>query len=153
MSLYLVQHGRSLPKEVDPDQGLSKAGKSDTARIATVAQGYNIRVAAIRHSGKTRARQTAKIMASYLNPTVIPEETAGLKPLDDVALFSRSLSAQDDLMIVGHLPFLERLVSYLITGSADTTVFKFQNAGIVCLDKEPEKESWVIKWALMPEIT
>ena len=76
MSLYLVQHGRSLPKEVDPDQGLSKAGKSDTARIATVAQGYNIRVAAIRHSGKTRARQTAKIMASYLNPTVNPEETA-----------------------------------------------------------------------------
>ncbi|MBT4364970.1 MAG: hypothetical protein HOD17_10835 [Desulfobacteraceae bacterium] len=55
-------------------------------------------------------------------------------------------------MIVGHLPFLDRLTSFLITGSVDKSVFKFQNGGIVCLIKEPENDSWVIKWALMPDI-
>jgi len=55
-------------------------------------------------------------------------------------------------MLVGHLPFMGRLTSYLITASVDTPVFKFQNSGILCLDKDPDIGSWVIKWALMPKI-
>jgi phosphohistidine phosphatase len=55
-------------------------------------------------------------------------------------------------MLVGHLPFMERLTSFLITGSIDKPVFKFQNSGIVCLDKDPEPQAWVIRWALMPKI-
>jgi len=53
---------------------------------------------------------------------------------------------------VGHLPFMERLTAYLITGSMERPVFKFQNSGIVCLDKPPNIMAWVIKWALMPHI-
>jgi phosphohistidine phosphatase len=55
-------------------------------------------------------------------------------------------------MLVGHLPFMERLTSYLITGSIDIPVFKFQNGGIVCMDKDPDSRSWLIRWALMPKI-
>ena len=47
---------------------------------------------------------------------------------------------------------MERLTAYLITGSMERPVFKFQNSGIVCLDKVPDTESWVIKWTLMPHI-
>jgi len=39
MALYLVQHGKSLPKDVDPDQGLSDEGKSEVQRIVGVAEG------------------------------------------------------------------------------------------------------------------
>ena len=39
MALYLVQHGRSRPKDVDPDQGLSDEGAAETKRIAEVARG------------------------------------------------------------------------------------------------------------------
>jgi phosphohistidine phosphatase len=46
---------------------------------------------------------------------------------------------------------MERLVSRLTTGSAEHTVFKFQNGGIVCLDRAVEGR-WYIKWALMPKI-
>ena len=42
MALYLVQHGQSLPKEVDPDQGLSEKGVAETERIAGVAKNYQI---------------------------------------------------------------------------------------------------------------
>jgi phosphohistidine phosphatase len=152
MALFLVQHGKSLPKEADPDQGLSEQGVSEAIRIAGVAQGYGVKVAKILHSGKTRARQTAQIMAEHLTPGKQPVEKGGLSPMDDIAIFARTLSPENDLMIVGHLPFLTRLVSYLITGSADTEVFRFQNAGIVCMDRDPGADTWVIKWTLMPEI-
>jgi phosphohistidine phosphatase len=152
MTLYLVQHGQSLPKDVDPDQGLSEEGIAETERIAGVAKGYQINVGQIMHSVKTRARKTADIFASALKPTRGVKEVEGLKPMDDVAAFAASLTPDTQTMLVGHLPFMERMASYLVTGSLDKPVVKFQNSGIVCLDKDPADESWVIVWTLMPHI-
>jgi phosphohistidine phosphatase len=152
MALYLVQHGKSLPKEVDPDPGLSEEGRSEATRIADVARGYQVQVTSILHSGKKRARQTAEIFAAALKPTEGLQERKGLKPLDDVAALAAEIGNHQHLMLVGHLPFMEKLASYLITGSADKRVFKFQNGGIVCLDRDSGDPSWYIKWALMPAI-
>ena len=152
MTLYLVQHGQSQPKDVDPDQGLSDSGIAETNRIADVARGYNVSVSLVKHSGKTRARQTAEIFASALNPAEGITEVSGLKPLDDVSLFAATIDADTDTMLVGHLPFMERMAAYLVTGSADKPIFKFQNSGIVCLEKDPDSESWIIVWTLMPKI-
>jgi len=54
MSVLLVQHGKSLPKEQDPDRGLSREGIHDVERIAEVAKGYGVHLASISHSGKKR---------------------------------------------------------------------------------------------------
>ena len=152
MALFLVQHGKSLPKDKDPEQGLSKEGISEVEQIAKVAKGYGVKVTRIIHSGKKRARQTADILASYLEPGDGIQERSGLKPLDDVSAFAGKINSKENIMLVGHLPFVERLTSLLITGSADKPVFKFQNGGIVCLNTDPDKDSWVIRWALMPKI-
>lgn len=147
-----MQHGKSLPKEVDPEQGLSDEGISDVERIAGVAKSYGVRVSSIEHSGKKRARQTAEIFASALKPERGVGERGGINPLDDVAVVAGALRSEENLMLVGHLPFMERLASCLITGSVQKRVIKFQNGGIVCLDKEPDTPSWFIKWSLMPKI-
>jgi phosphohistidine phosphatase len=152
MALYLVQHGKSLPKDVDPDQGLSEEGVAETKRIAQVAADYGVNVSQIKHSVKTRARKTAAIYASALNPQEGTAEVVGLKPLDDVADFAASIDPDQNTMFVGHLPFMERMTSYLITGAPDKPVFKFQNSGIVCLNKDPDSGAWVIVWTLMPTI-
>lgn len=152
MALFLVQHGKSLPKDVDPDQGLSKEGIAEVERIANVAQNYSIHISQINHSVKTRARQTAEIFASALKPSGGIHERSGLKPLDDVIVIADTIGGKDNLMFVGHLPFMERLTAYLVTGSVEKAVFKFQNGGIVCLDKDPGTQSWIIKWTLMPNI-
>ncbi|MBC8434035.1 MAG: phosphohistidine phosphatase SixA [Desulfobacterales bacterium] len=152
MALFLVQHGKSLPKDQDPQKGLSAEGIAETKRIAEVAKGYKVPVAGITHSGKTRARQTAEIFAKALEPGGGIDEGSGLSPLDDVADFANSIDSADNRMFVGHLPFMERLTAYLITGSIERCVFKFQNSGIVCLDMEPDSRSWVIKWSLVPHI-
>ena len=152
MALYLIQHGKSLPKDQDPDQGLSQEGTTETERIASIAQDYGVSVSQIRHSVKTRARQTAEILARALKPQNDIQEISGIKPMDDVAAFAAEIDPDENVMLVGHLPFMERITSYLITGSIDQPVIKFQNSGIVCLDRDPETQWWVIKWTLMPNI-
>jgi phosphohistidine phosphatase len=152
MALFLVQHGKSLPKDKDPQQGLSEEGVAETERIAEVAKGYKVKVAHIVHSGKTRARQTAEIYAKALEPGGGITERSGLNPLDDVSVFADTIDSTADCMFVGHLPFMERLTAYLLTGSTARVVFKFQNSGIVCLDKDPDSGFWAIKWTLMPRI-
>jgi phosphohistidine phosphatase len=152
MALFLVQHGKSLPKDVDPDQGLSVEGKAETERIANVAKDYGVNVKIIKHSVKTRARHTAEIFAAILKPDKDIQEITGIKPMDDVSAVAEKISSQDDVMLVGHLPFMERMTSHLITGTIEKPVFKFQNSGIVCLNQDPETKSWFIKWTLMPNI-
>ena len=152
MALYLIQHGKSKPKDQDPDQGLSEEGFTETERIANLAHDYGVTVSQIRHSVKTRARQTAEIFAGALKPKHDTQEISGIKAMDDVTAYAPKIDPDEDVMLVGHLPFMERITSYLITGSIDQPVIKFQNSGIVCLDKDSETESWVIKWTLMPNI-
>ena len=79
-------------------------------------------------------------------------ETGGLKPMDDPAAFAKNIRVAENLMLVGHLPFMEKMAAYLITGGMERPVFRFQNGGIVCLDHYPDTEQWIIKWALMPQI-
>jgi phosphohistidine phosphatase len=152
MAVYLVQHGKALAAERDPEQGLSEQGVSDVKRIAEVAAHYHIPVDIIAHSVKKRAFQTAEIFNTHLSPRQGMIELAGLKPMDDVIAFASTLDNSRNMMFVGHLPFMEKLTSYLVAGNENICVFKFQNGGIVCLDRQPGA-SWAIKWALMPEVS
>jgi len=153
MALLLVRHGKSLPKDKDPAKGLSEEGISEVEHIAGIAKKYGINVSRIMHSGKKRALQTAEIFASALKPDEGIREIEGINPLDDVAVFADKIKISDNLMFVGHLPFMQRLTSCLITGSIEKPVFKFQNGGILCMDKNPEAaQAWFIKWALMPHL-
>ena len=152
MALLLVQHGKSLPKDKDPAKGLSEEGISEVEHIAGIAKKSGVNVRRIMHSGKKRALQTAEIFASALKPDGGIQEIEGINPLDDVAVFADKIEVGDNLMLVGHLPFMERLTSHLITGSIEKPVFKFQNGGILCMDKDLATKNWVVKWALMPDI-
>jgi phosphohistidine phosphatase len=152
MTLFLVQHGKNHPKEIDPDQGLSEEGRAEVKRIAEVAKSYKIKIKEIRHSGKKRARETAEIFAEILKVKKPVDQMDGLKPMNNVVPIAKKMGVKKNVMLVGHLPFMERITSYLTTGNKDITVFKFQNGGIVCLDKLPAPNGWVIKWTLMPNI-
>jgi len=153
MALYLVQHGKSRPKESDPEQGLTEEGRAETRKIAQLAAGYRVRVNAIHHSAKARARQTAEIFAEALSPPQGLKQIEGIKPMDDVPAIAPQLRPDADLMLVGHLPFMARLTAYLITGRIEPPVFKFQNSGVVCLDKPPGQGNWAIVWALVPKVS
>ncbi|MBI5674881.1 MAG: phosphohistidine phosphatase SixA [Nitrospirae bacterium] len=152
MSLFLVQHGKSLSKEVDPEQGLSDEGRSETEEIASAAEARGLWIDRIIQSGKKRAAQTAEIFAFRLHPTGGVQMMDGLNPLDNVASFAEKINASENLMLVGHLPFMERMASFLITGAEDKPVIRFQNSGIVCLERDENSGHWTIRWTLFPRI-
>ncbi len=153
MAIYLVQHGLSLSKEEDPARGLSREGVEKVRLIGDVAAHYSVQVKSIEHSGKARAEQTARVLASVLDPADGVSAREGIAPLDAVEPVAATLDPTLDVMLVGHLPFLERLTSFLTTGSSEYRPFKFQNGGMVCLDRDAEDEKWYVKWALMPDIS
>jgi phosphohistidine phosphatase len=152
MALYLVQHALSRPKTEDPEKGISPTGRADTERIAAVAAGYGVHVSGILHSGLKRAAETAGIFADALHPPEGVGVVDGIAPLDDPAPVADTLDPEGNVMLVGHLPFMERLAGLLVTGSLDTPVYRFQNSGIVCLNRHPDQGNWVVFWSLSPRI-
>ncbi len=150
MAIYLVQHGKNLPEDIDPEKGLSDQGISDTERIASVAAGYNVCVSRVVHSGKKRAKETAEILAGALKAEKT-EIMNGMNPKDSVRDFAKDITS-DNTLYTGHLPFMEKLAAYLVTGNESPPIFKFQNSGIVCLEKTEDNKGWIIKWALMPNV-
>jgi len=152
MAIFLVQHGKNKPKDQDPEQPLSEEGHFEVKRIANVAKEYHIPVKCIKHSGKKRAQQTAELFAAACTPTQDVAMMDGLGALDEITAIAAQLNPSDNVMLVGHLPFMEKLVSYLTTASTEHRVIQFQNGGIVCLDQNPGDEQWFVKWTLMPHI-
>ncbi len=149
--IYLVQHAEAHSKEEHPDRPLTPRGRQDTEQVAALAATLGVQVHEIRHSGKTRAEQTATIFRETLEPAAGIVKASGLGPLDDVAPVAQALSqASQPIMLVGHLPFMERLAGHMLTGDAEQPVVKFYNAGLVCLTRE--KERWQIKWIITPSV-
>ncbi len=102
-------------------------------RMSEAAGSLGIQVSSIFHSGKTRARQTAEILAGHLNPGGGCMPVGGLGPTDDPETACRLVvQSRTPVMLVGHLPHLGRLASLLITGVSTTAVMTFHNAGLVC---------------------
>ena len=84
MEVYLVQHGEAQPKSVDPARPLTERGRQDAQRVATFAARLGLEVEQIRHSGKTRAEQTAVAFGEALSPPGGVVKVAGLAPKDAV---------------------------------------------------------------------
>lgn len=152
MMLYLIQHGEAVDKSENPDRPLTVDGREAVTRMAAFAKRAGVAVTAVWHSGKTRAAQTAEIVAEHVAEGVLPDVHDGLNPKDDPAALEREVDARKSaLAIAGHLPNLSRLVSLLILGEQDREVVTFQRGGIVALERIGAGE-WRISWALSPNL-
>ncbi len=147
MKLYLIQHGISLPEEKDPEKSLSPEGKEETQRTAEFLKIKNIKVDAVWHSSKLRAMQTAQIISNSIFCSETKERN-DLNPLNFVENFPEEIKSLDkNLMIVGHLPFLQKLASLLLSGSETNQFISFKNSGVVCLEYT---DTWKIAWMITP---
>lgn len=145
MPMYFVQHGKAVPKELDPDRPLSAEGRIEVEHVGACLRHMGLTLRGVCHSGKNRAQQTAEILATEVGLDYA-SEMEGMKPNDDVVDFSKGL--QDQTMYVGHLPHMGKLVSYLVAGNEDAGVVSFSNGGVVCV--EEDDNGYHIKWFLLP---
>jgi phosphohistidine phosphatase len=152
MRLYLVQHGAALAREVDPARPLSEPGREDAQAMAGMLKDAGIRVERVWHSGKTRAEQTAQLLAKAVLPRGKIEQVGGLAPRDDVAGFVSDADVwEQDTLVVGHLPFLSRLVAWLVAGNPEREIVGFVPGGMVCLERL-EVDHWIVLWMLRPDM-
>lgn len=152
MRIYLVQHGQAKSEDVDPDRHLTEKGQNDVKKISSFMKQFGLSLDTIWHSGKTRSAQTADILASgvVVNQAIIQHD--GLAPNDAIGPVKEELvEANEDLMIVSHLPFLSKLVSELVTGNELADIVAFRPGGIVCLEWDDEKV-WRLRWMVIPEL-
>jgi len=145
MKVYLVQHAKSKSEQEDPARPLSEEGRNDLEKIAKF---LDIKVLKILHSGKLRAKQTAEIFSKSLNAEV--QNVEALEPLADPTIWAEKLDKEtDDVMIVGHLPHLEKLASLLLCKDSVRKVIAFKQGGVVCLEKT---EGWAVAWMVVPDL-
>ena len=152
MHLYLVQHGLAVDKREDPARPLSEAGAHDVSLLAQQLGAAGVEVARVWHSGKLRAQQTAVQLAKQVLPGGQPQQIDGIAPNDSVEEFVADIDVwQDDTLVVGHLPFMGRLVAQLLTGNPDRDCVQFRPGSIVCLERAGP-DHWVLLWMLRPEL-
>jgi phosphohistidine phosphatase len=146
---YLVQHGDALPKEKDPERHLSEVGIRETRKIGEFLSKKGIKIDKIFHSNKRRAIMTAHILSKALDVDDV-NEAGGLAPLDDPSSWVKTLMETDkNVMIVGHLPHLSKLLSMLL--KVDTEVVKFRYSSVLCLERGDDYK-WRIAWYIKPDI-
>ena len=151
MELYLVQHGEAKSEAEDPERSLTDRGAETARRMAAWAARVGVQVDQIRHSGKRRAEQTAALLAEQLRPVNGTIAVAGLAPTADVRPVAEGLPAEiGAIMLVGHLPFLSRLASLLLSGDPEAGVIRFQTAGITCLSNQ--EGTWAVNWVVPPAL-
>lgn len=151
MHIYLVRHGEAKEEREDPSRPLTDRGRDQVWRVGQHAAVARVRVAAIRQSGKLRARQTAEILAKFLSPPGGVLEMAGLAPGDDPEAARDALeTAREPLMLVGHLPHLSRLASSLLLGQPEKEILRLETAAMVCL--VGAEGGWALRWILTPDL-
>jgi phosphohistidine phosphatase len=152
MKLYLIQHGEATSEQENPSRPLTGKGAEDVKKTASFLAKIGPGPISIRHSGKLRARQTAQILADSLGPDCELREAENLSPNDPVKDLADELKQITmDLMIVGHLPFLGKLASALLSGSESKNPVAFRQGGVVCLLRT-EEQTWQVAWMIVPEI-
>jgi phosphohistidine phosphatase len=153
MHLYLVQHAQAMTEEEDPARPLTDNGREEAAKVARfAAERCGVRVSRILHSGKTRAAETAEILAEHIPALEGVQRLEGLAPMDDPMIVVRMLAeSAEDLMLVGHLPHLGKLVGHLLCGDGDKRPVAFTMAGIVGLERQGDG-GWSARWIVTPSI-
>jgi phosphohistidine phosphatase len=145
---YLVRHGDALAANIDPRRPLSARGRDQITELARLALSREVQVAEIRHSGILRAHETAEILAGYLTPGRGVRESAGLLPEDDPEIGKAELDAADrSIMLVGHLPYMNRLAALLVKSAAPSTI-EFTPATMLGCSRVGAL--WQIDWQMAP---
>jgi phosphohistidine phosphatase len=158
VELYLMRHGQAESGGSDAARRLTPEGRAAVEAVAARAAALGLRVEHLYHSGLARAQQTAEILARHLNAADRVARRDGLAPDDPVEPVARwlldqaGLRGRGGIVLVGHLPFLDRLASSLVASAVAAQAVAFEAGTLVKLVPKREREGFSIAWVLPPEL-
>ena len=124
-TLLILRHAKSSWKDaslVDHDRPLNKRGKRDALRMGKFLQAQGLVPDRIISSTAKRARKTAKAVAKAChcrNEVELTSEFYHAGPGSYLAVLQNALDDDQRVMVIGHNPGMEALVSHL-TGRMET---------------------------------
>ena len=153
MRLYLVRHAQAADEPDDPERHLTRKGRKDARTLGKSLRPHKLRPTQIWHSGLARAVETAEELAPYLRGPAKLKKRPGLEPDDSPSSAAKIIAkAKDDVMIVGHEPFLGRLASQLLVSRASAAVLRLRKPSIACLERDDDDDiegaRWRLSWML-----
>ena len=162
MNLYLLRHGIAAAKddpafESDRERPLTKKGMKKFRKAARGIERLRVSFDAILTSPLVRARQTADIVAEILGQESIVEEIPALAPDSSPEQLLSELSrleGKENLMLVGHEPFLGKLAGFLLTRKNDSDAQLPLKKGGICrieIDAVPPTQPVQMHWFLTPK--
>jgi len=125
MDLYLLRHAiaeeRDASKaELDAQRRLTKEGRGKMKRVAVGMKGEKVRFDLILSSPYLRCKETAEIVANIFGAEKKLKFSEALKPEGSPKELIEALRGEyrkcRRVLLVGHEPYLSRLMSLLITG-------------------------------------
>lgn len=106
----LMRHGLYVPKDMHQEEPLSEQGQKEVQKMSSFFTQESLTFDQVFCSGKTRARQTASIIAKNTPIEESPDIYPTSDPENAMQLLQRPFSS---ILIVSHLPFLERFSELL----------------------------------------
>lgn len=152
MELYLVRHGEAEANVPESSGGapLTDNGLAQVRRSAGFAARLGVRVAEIRHSDRLRAIQTAQEFERALGCP--RRQLPGLGPDDDINPLRREAAGlQQNVMVVGHLPYLNRIAGALLAQDESMPVVVFHPASLIRLDRRDDAR-WSLQLVMPPGV-
>jgi len=114
MRVHLVHHAEAVGPATDPQRPLSTVGVRQASWLADEAHRAGVAPAMIWHSGKLRARQTAKAFLRTCVPFAEFRMVRGLRPDDPPTWMRDELAGEEgEVMLVGHRPHIVLLAELL----------------------------------------
>jgi phosphohistidine phosphatase len=128
MNLYLLRHGIAVDPSVagfakDAERPLTPKGKRRLRQIANAMDVLNISFDMILSSPYVRAKQTAEIVATSLKRLkqlkFSDELTLGGNPKLLIQQLNELRPKPKNILLVGHEPYLSKLIALLTTGNTN----------------------------------
>jgi phosphohistidine phosphatase len=160
MNLYILRHGLAVDHGApgyakDADRPLTPKGERKLGRIADAMDELELSFDLILSSPYTRARQTAEIVAEALGACKKLKFSDALTPHGSfkklIEWLNRCKSLPDDVLLVGHEPYLSGLISLLVSGDSTFSVV-MRKGGLCKLSIESLKHGRcaALEWLLTP---
>ncbi len=162
MNIFILRHGIAVEPGTpgsgrDSERPLTPKGKRKLRKIAKAMAALEIHFDVILSSPYVRARQTAKRVARQLGLEKRLECTELLTPggsaRELLDVLKREYPNVENVLLVGHEPYLSELIAWLLSGSAQGVAITLKKAGLCKLTAESLHHGRCAKleWLLTPE--
>jgi phosphohistidine phosphatase len=160
MKIHVLRHGiavnrNDLDVENDAERPLTPRGKRQLRQAAAAMKKMGLRFDLVLSSPYLRAKQTAEIVAESLKLTKRLKLSDALapdgSPKNLIRQLNESKPAPENVLLVGHEPYLSCLISLLTTGGMDLAM-DFKKGGLCKLEIEKLSHGRfaTLAWLLTP---